>query len=92
MNTDQRDTIRALQHVRVMPYSKDDNFIRSMDWVRRHEPRHRLTPSQRYELQKVAYRYRVQLAGRLREELIPTEEPSREDYVKEPTQVQGALL
>ena len=92
MNTNQRDTIRALQHVRVMPHSHDDRFIRALDWLRRHEPRKRLTPGQRYQLAVVAYRYRAQLAGSLPEEMVPTEEPRREDYVKEKPQLQVDLL
>lgn len=92
MKTDHRDIIRALQHVRVMPHSHDDRFIRSMDWVRRHEPHKRLTPGQRFHLQLVAYRYRTQLAGNLKEELIPTQEPNRSDYIKEKPQMQRDFL
>lgn len=92
MNTQQRDIIRALQHVRVMPYTHDGRFIRAMDWLRRHEPRKRLTPAQRYQLAKVAYRYRAQLAGSLSDDLVPTEKPKREDYIKECPQLQVDLL
>lgn len=92
MNTEQRTLIRAMQHIRTVPRSFDKKFIASMGWLVKHEPRKRLTPKQRYQLQLIAYRYRVQLAGSLDEAMIPTEAPRLEDYVQEKPELQGDML
>lgn len=92
MNTNQRAIIRVLREVQTIPYGYDARFIRSLDWMRRHEPEKTLTPKQRYQLQLLAYRYRRQLAGSLDESLIPTEAPDMDDYVHEKPQLQVDLL
>lgn len=92
MNTAQRTIAEALQHVRTVPRHWDQAFIKSMGWLVKHEPRKRLTPLQRYNLDLIAYRYRVQLAGHLDEELIPTVTPIKVDYVKEKEELQVDLL
>jgi len=67
-------------------------MIRTLRFIARREAHKPLTPKQKFQLDSLIYRYRVQLSGRIWPFDLPDQPPIEEDYVPLETVEQMTLL
>lgn len=92
MNSAERTQVAALQRfVHFGEHYTGRTFSKQMYWLLKNEAKTSLTPRQKFMLQGLCYRYRRQLAGRVHDDLIPTDPPREEDFITEPVVQQGDL-
>lgn len=85
---------KALYRCRFLPGSFDKRFVRSMHWTACNEPSKTLTWRQKYLLDALVYRYRVQLSSQELSFDLPTSAPVESDYepCKNPPKQQSLSL
>lgn len=94
MKAIEREKALALSRCRMVRGSWDQRFVKGIAWTARFEPTKVLAWRQKYHLDELLYRYRVQLASQDLTFEVPTKAPVESDYepVKRPPKQQRLEL